>query len=1492
MTVAPNTPVDPAALLTPLLDTATAPAIFVGGPAAPARTLLDILDETVRRHPDALAVDDGLTSLSYRELSTRIDGVRQRLAAVGIGQGDRVGVRVPSGTADLYVTILGVLAAGAAYVPVDADDPPERAELVFTEAAVSAVVEAERAVRVRSARTVPGHGGPVGPEDSANTEARDQASVGSWGTEARDRASVGPWRTVAVRGKADDQATAVPEEPRGGPPGEPPRPGDDAWIIFTSGSTGRPKGVAVTHRAAAALVDAEARLFLRQAPLGPGDRVLAGLSVAFDASCEEMWLAWRHGACLVPAPRSLVRAGMELGPWLVERRITVVSTVPTLAALWPARSLDGVRLLIFGGEACPPELARRMAVPGREVWNTYGPTETTVVACAAPLTATDPVRIGLPLDGWELAVVDEAGEPVPMGGSGELVIAGVGLARYLDRERDTEKYAPLGALGWSRAYRSGDLVRAQESGLLFLGRVDDQIKLGGRRIELGEIDAALQALPGVFAAAAALRTTASGHQLLVGYVVPSTGAIGHPAELPGTPRGAGGEPVESVAPGEVPPGSEVSARSAASDRVPSGPGARRPKPVPVDRVRPDPRVRVEPVPLGFAPSDPDVVVEPVPSVCTSPDPGVRAEPAPFDQVGALARLRAALPAALVPLLVVIDDLPTRTSGKVDRDALPWPLPDQSVTGAAKAVGSADTTGRPVFTAAEEWLAAQWAELLGTPVIDPEADFFAHGGGSLAAARLVSRIRERHGTGSVADVYRYPRLRSLALTLEGSLPLEAVADTAPGGPRVRPVPRRAQIVQLLLLVPLFTVAALRWSVPAVAVGNALGIGPAVSWWWVALGWLLLFSPPGRIAIAAGGARLLLRGLRPGSHPRGGPVHLRLWTAERLAETSGAVHLTGPWLTWYATALGARVADDADLHALPPVTGWLRLGRGCAIEPEVDLCGHWLDGDRLRIGPVRVGAEAVVGARSTLFPGARIGKRARIAPGSAVTGAIPAGERWSGAPATREGRARRPREPRPPHQRRWSLGYALSSLVLGVLPMVAIVPALWVMSASMAGRGDITGALTAVPLATVAALISYALLILLGVRALSVGLRAGSHPLHSRIAWQIWATERLMDMARTQLHPLYASLLTPGWLRALGMRVGHGVEASTVLAVPAMTSVGSGAFLADDTMVGGYELGGGRLRIAAARVGKRAFLGNSGMTAAGRRVPKRGLVGVLSAAPKRSKAGSSWLGMPPMELPRAVERTDESRTFSPPRRLKWARGAVELCRIVPLMCGAALAVSVLALFGTLATRWGHPLALLVGGLLLLGAGAIASTLAIAAKWLLVGVFRVGEHPLWSGSVWRDELADTFVETLAVPWLMGAVPGTPLTILWLRGLGARIGPGVWCETYWLPEPDLVSVGGGASVNRGCVVQTHLFHDRIMRLDAITLGTGTSLGPHSIALPGVVIGDGAVVGPGSLVMSGERVPAGTRWLGNPIAAWRRPSAEAPPLPSNDPITPWPKGP
>ncbi|MFE6689142.1 epsilon-poly-L-lysine synthase Pls [Streptomyces sp. NPDC057743] len=1285
------------------------------GTPAP-RTLLDVLDATAAAHPQALALDTGTEAITYHDLCSEIERRARQLRQQGIGPGDRVGVRVPSGTAELYLSILAVLRSGAAYVPVDADDPDERAATVFREAAVCAV---------------------LGPDTSPPGLARP---------------------------------TGVQR---------PPAPQDDAWIIFTSGSTGAPKGVAVSHRSAAAFVDAEAGLFCQDRPLGPGDRVLAGLSVAFDASCEEMWLAWRNGACLVPAPRSLVRAGHELGPWLVERGITVVSTVPTLAALWPDESMHRVRLLIVGGESCPAGLVDRFAGPGREMWNTYGPTEATVVACAARLQPGQPVRIGLPLAGWQLAVVDREGRPVSYGEEGELVIGGVGNARYLDPAKDAERYVPDDVLQTDRAYRTGDLVRAEPEGLLFVGRADDQIKLGGRRIELGEIDAALGALPGVRGAAAAVQTTPAGTQVLVGYVVPE-------------------------------------------QRTGDG--------------------------------------------------------SSFQQDKARALLKERLPAQLVPVLAEVESLPTRTSGKVDRKALPWPLPstpaDNDPGGAAPALHG---------TAAR--LAGVWEELLGVrPGLD--SDFVSLGGTSLVAARMASQLRAHHPGVSVADLYRHPVLRDMAEHLDS---LGGPVDEARP---VRPVPRRAAAVQLLVQTALYGVAGLRGLVGLALADNVLGLlapqawAPHTAWWLVIVGWVVLFSAPLRCGIGAAAARVLAGSIKPGAYPRGGATHLRLWTAERTVAAFGVPSLLGtPWARLYARALGCTTGRNVALHTMPPVTGLAELGDGCSVEPEADISGWWLDGDTLHIGAVRIGAGARVAHRSMLMPGAVVGRDAELAAGGCLSGEIPDGDRWTGSPARPAGAAERiagTAWPAPHYRRsrRWTAAYGLTLLGLPLLALVTAAPALvgvyFLVRNSSTLPTVAVRLLAAAPVFAIVTTLCSILVTAATVRLLSRGLTPGLHPASGGVAWRAWLITRLLDGARGSLFPLYASLGTPYWLRLLGAKVGKHAEISTVLPLPSLLHVEDGAFLADDTLVAPFELRGGWLRLGPVRIGRRAFVGNSGIVDPGHDVADNSLIGVLSNAPAQGEPGSSWLGRPAMPLPRVATQADPARTFAPPRKLVLARAAVELCRVLPLMCGVALAEGVFLTEQDAFTNGGLGLAALIGAPLLLLSGLVALLITTAAKWLLVGRFTVSEHPLWSSFVWRNELYDTFVESLAVPSMAGAFTGTPVLNWWLRSLGAKIGRGVWLETYWLPETDLITVADGASVNRGCVLQTHLFHDRIMRLDTVRLAEGASLGPHGIVLPGTDVGARASIAPSSLVMRGESVPAHTRWAGNPIAGERpaRPAA------------------
>ena len=352
----------------------------------------------------------------------------------------------------------------------------------------------------------------------------------------------------------------------------------------------------------------------------------------------------------------------------------------------------------------------------------------------------------------------------------------------------------------------------------------------------------------------------------------------------------------------------------------------------------------------------------------------------------------------MPRLVLVDELPTRTSGKVDRDALPWPPPGEPEGDEAPDLGG--TMG---------WLAGLWRDVLAAPIDGPEADFFALGGGSLSAAQLVAALRQRYPQVTVADLYDHPRLGSLAGYLDELDPPPRVEDPGRETDAAAHPGRAGRAV------------AAAGHADRAAVGGVAGAGQqrrrrtgsdAVG----GAGQLVVdrrrvrccsSRPLGRMAIAVLCARILLAGLEPGTYRRGGPVHLRVWLAERLAEASGAENLAGaPWLVYYARALGNKVGKGVDLHSAPPVTGMLKLGHRSSVEPEVDLSGHWIDGDHFHVGPITVGNDATIGARTTLLPGAVVGKNADVAPGSGVVGKVKNGQYWKGSPAVKSGKARHP------------------------------------------------------------------------------------------------------------------------------------------------------------------------------------------------------------------------------------------------------------------------------------------------------------------------------------------------------------------------------------------------------------------------------------------------------------------------------------------------------
>jgi nonribosomal peptide synthetase DhbF len=439
-----------------------------------------LFEAQVERSPNATAIVFENSSLNYAQLNARANRLAHFLVAAKIGPEDIVALAMPR-SVDMVIALLGILKAGAAYLPLDPEYPTDRLAFMLNDAKPACLLT------------------------TCDIAARLPAFASLIRLDAPETAVVLATSSEINPTDSDRTDALTPFNP--------------AYVIYTSGSTGRPKGVVVSH---AGLFNLTANQVERFA-ITTASRVLQFASVSFDAAVSELCIALLSGATLVLASAARLLPGEALAGLIAETGVTHATLPPSALAVMPEGALSTCSTLIVAGEACPPHLVGQWSI-GRRMINAYGPTETTICATMSDaLVGAVMPPLGRPIRGTQIYLLDEALQKVPVGVPGELYIAGPGLARgYLGRHSLTaERFIanPFGLPG-SRMYRSGDLACQRADGTLdFLGRVDHQVKIRGFRVEPGEVEVVLARHPEVDQVAVIAREDRPGEKLLVAYVV-------------------------------------------------------------------------------------------------------------------------------------------------------------------------------------------------------------------------------------------------------------------------------------------------------------------------------------------------------------------------------------------------------------------------------------------------------------------------------------------------------------------------------------------------------------------------------------------------------------------------------------------------------------------------------------------------------------------------------------------------------------------------------------------------------------------------------------------------------------------------------------------------------------------------------------------------------------------------------------------------------------
>ena len=446
----------------------------------PVTCIHEQFEQAAQRNPDGIAgklctAEGEREQLSYAELNAQANRIARRLAELGVGTEVLVGVCMQPSVRRLAV-LLGIMKAGGGYVPLDPELPGERLSFMMDDTAMPVIVA-----------------------DAASEPALPE-------TEATILSLNAEWPAIAQL-PADDLNLPL-------------SPSNVAYVIYTSGSTGQPKGVVVEHRHALNFLLG----MIDHWKIGPGGRVLQFASLNFDVSVMDMFMTLCSGATAVLADRQTLMSPPRLAELMRGEQVTFACMPPAVVNLLTGQDFPDLRVLLSAGEELSAELVKAWLRPGLHFYNGYGPTEAAIGACFGEMDGTIfPPPIGRPKPNYQVYVLDQYLNPVPIGVIGELHIGGAGVTRgYLNRpELTAERFIddPFSEVEGARLYKTGDLVkRLADGNISFVGRIDGQVKIRGLRVELGEIESAMLGVPGVLQSVVTVLTDPAGQKQLAGYL--------------------------------------------------------------------------------------------------------------------------------------------------------------------------------------------------------------------------------------------------------------------------------------------------------------------------------------------------------------------------------------------------------------------------------------------------------------------------------------------------------------------------------------------------------------------------------------------------------------------------------------------------------------------------------------------------------------------------------------------------------------------------------------------------------------------------------------------------------------------------------------------------------------------------------------------------------------------------------------------------------------